>query len=140
MPPQVAQVPMAIVAAAPGASRATHSAAVTVRIAPSGPHGISRTYGAGIRRLRRMSMRADNREPIWDRTGEVPTAFASERRKPTTTSKVAGFFYKRLQYSGTVNHAKRWKDQPLPRSMDILHKEDRGDTPEARNDSDRGPE
>jgi hydrogenase small subunit len=85
--------------------------------------GISRTYGAGIRRLRRMSMRADNYEPLWDRTGEVPTAFAVERRKPTKLSKVAGFFYKRLQYSGTVNHAQRWKDQPLPRSMDIYAKD-----------------
>ena len=71
-------------------------------------------------------MRADNREPLWDQTGEVPTAFAVERRKPTTTSKIAGYFYKRLQYSGTVDHAKRWKDQPLPRSMNILEKE-RGD-------------
>ena len=82
--------------------------------------GLSRTYGAGIRRLRRMSMRNDNREPIWDRTGEVPSAFAVEHRKPTTTSKVAGFFYKRLQYSGSVNQAKRFKDQPIPRSMNIL--------------------
>ena len=85
--------------------------------------GISRTYGAGIRRLRRMTMRADNFEPLWDRTGEVPTAFAVESRKPTTASKVAGFFYKRLQYRGTVNQAKRFKDQPLPRSMAILEKE-----------------
>jgi hypothetical protein len=86
---------------------------------------VSRTYGSAIRRLRRMSMRADNREPIWDRTGEVPTAFAAERRKPTRTSKIAGYFYKRLQYSGTVDQSKRWKDQPLPRSMDILAKEGR---------------
>jgi hydrogenase small subunit len=89
--------------------------------------GISRAYGAAIRRLRRMSMRADNREPIWDKTGEVPTAFAVERRKPTTTSMVAGYFYKRLQYSGSVNQAKRWKKQPLPRSMDILAKEQEAD-------------
>jgi hydrogenase small subunit len=84
---------------------------------------ISRTYGAAIRRLRRMSMRADNFEPIWDKTGEVPTAFAVERRKPTMTSKVAGFFYKQLQYSGSVNQAKRWKKQPLPQSMNILEQE-----------------
>jgi hypothetical protein len=76
--------------------------------------------------LRRMSMRADNYEPIWDKTGEVPTAFAVERRTPTRLSKVAGFFYKRLQYSGSVDHTKRWKDQPLPRSMNILDKDDDG--------------
>ena len=68
-------------------------------------------------------MRADNYEPIWDKAGEVPTAFAVERRKPTLTSKVAGFFYKRLQYSGSVNQAKRWKEQPLPRTMNILEKD-----------------
>ncbi|HEV3378785.1 MAG TPA: hypothetical protein VG126_16055 [Thermoleophilaceae bacterium] len=99
--------------------------------------GISRTYGAGIRRLRRMTMRADNFEPLWDRTGEVPTAFAVESRKPTTASKVAGFFYKRLQYRGTVNQAKRFKDQPLPRSLAILEKErvqpvDRYESPDAQ--------
>jgi hydrogenase small subunit len=85
--------------------------------------GISRTYGSAIRRLRRMTMRADNFEPLWDRTGEVPTGFAVESRKPTNASKVAGFFYKRLQYRGTVNQAKRFKDQPLPRSRAILEKE-----------------
>jgi hydrogenase small subunit len=84
--------------------------------------GISRTYGAGIRRLRRMSMRADNYEPIWDRAGEVPTGFARRQRKPTTTSKVMGFFYKKLQYNDTVDLAKRNKKQPQPKSMAILER------------------
>ena len=84
---------------------------------------MAHTYGAHIRRLRRMTMRADNFEPLWDRTGEVPTAFAVEQRKPSLASKTLGFFYKRLQYRGTVNHAKRYKDQPLPKSMNILAKE-----------------
>jgi hydrogenase small subunit len=85
--------------------------------------GISRTYGAAVRRLRRMTMRSDNFEPIWDRTGEVPTGFAAESRKPTTGSKVAGFFYKRLQYRGTVNQVERYKEQPLPGSLAILERE-----------------
>src|SRR5262245_50758908 len=84
---------------------------------------ISRTYGAGIRRLRRISMAADNREPLWDQLGEVPTAFAREQRKPTTGSKVVGFFYKRLQYSGSVNQAERHKRQPIPKSLNILERE-----------------
>ena len=84
--------------------------------------GISRGYGHMIRRLRRMTMRADNREPIWDRTGEVPTGWAAEQRRPTLGSKVVGYFYKRLQYTGTVDQSRRHKDQPLPRSMDILRK------------------
>jgi len=86
--------------------------------------GISRAYGAAIRRLRRATMRADNFEPLWDQTGEVPTAFAVERRKPTTASKIAGSFYKRLQYRGTVDQMKRYKDQPLPRSLAILARDE----------------
>ena len=85
--------------------------------------GISRTYGAAIRRLRRVSMREDNREPIWDRAGEIPSAYAAETRNPTVTSKVMGFFYKKLQYHDSVNLAKRNKKQPQPRSMNILQKE-----------------
>jgi hydrogenase small subunit len=85
--------------------------------------GIARTYGAGIRRLRRMTMRADNREPIWDRAGEIPTAFAVEESKPSAASKAIGFFYKKLQYRGTVDHAKRNREQPQPRSLDILSRQ-----------------
>ena len=96
---------------------------------------ISRGYGHMIRRLRRMTMRADNFEPIWDKTGEVPTAFAVEKRKPTTASKIAGYFYKRLQYRGTVDYAKRHREQPLPQSMDILAKTRPDLTDERREES-----
>jgi hypothetical protein len=85
--------------------------------------GFSQAYGAGIRRLRRMTMRADNFEPLWDKTGEVPTAWAREQREPTTASKVMGFFYKKLQYSGTVDQRRRYRDQPVPKSLDILQHE-----------------
>ncbi len=82
--------------------------------------GTSRVYGAAIRRLRRATMQSDNRTPLWDRLDEVPSAWARGQTKPTTASKVNGFFYKRLQYNGTVNYKKRYKDQPLPQSMNIL--------------------
>jgi hydrogenase small subunit len=85
--------------------------------------GISRTYGAAIRRLRRMSMREDNREPIWDRAGEVPTGYAAETRKPTAAARVMEYFYKKLQYHDSVDLAKRNKRQPQPRSMSILERE-----------------
>ncbi len=81
--------------------------------------GVSRTYGAGIRRLRRLTMRTDNREPIWDQTGHVPSPWAAEHGPPTRASKVAGFFYNKLKYAGSVDQTKRYKSQPLPRSMDI---------------------
>jgi hydrogenase small subunit len=83
----------------------------------------SRGYGQMIRRLRRATMRADNYEPLWDQTGEVPTGWAREQRKPTTMSKVTGYFYKRLQYSGSVHQADRYKRQPIPKSLNILEKE-----------------
>ena len=35
-----------------------------------------------------------------------------------------GFFYKRLQYAGSVNQAERYKKQPLPKSLAILEQED----------------
>jgi hydrogenase small subunit len=79
--------------------------------------GIARTYGGVIRRLRRATMRADNFEPLWDRTGEVPTPWAVEQRTPTLGSKAVGFFYKKLQYAGSVDYGKRHRDQPLPRSL-----------------------
>jgi hydrogenase small subunit len=82
--------------------------------------GISTAYGSAIRRLRRTTMRADNFEPLWDKTGEVPTPWARESRKPTTASKVMGFFYKKLQYYGSVDQRERYKEQPLPKSLAIL--------------------
>jgi hydrogenase small subunit len=82
--------------------------------------GLSRTTGAGIRRLRRMSQSNLNRTPIWDRAGEVPSAFSVESSKPTVVSKLESFFYKRLQYHGTVDLAKRNKDQPQPKTMNYF--------------------
>jgi hydrogenase small subunit len=86
--------------------------------------GTTRAYGALVRRLRRITMRTDNREPLWDNVGEVPTAWAREEREPSLTSKAVTFFYKKAQYAGTpVNYRKRNKSQPIPKSMNILAEE-----------------
>ena len=85
--------------------------------------GISRTTGGVIRRLRRMTMATGNREPIWDRAGDVPSAYAVQASKPSPAAKVMGTFYKRLQYRGTVDLAKRNKSQPQPRTLNILAEE-----------------
>jgi len=82
--------------------------------------GISRTTGAGIRRLRRMSQNNLNRTPLWDRAGEVPSAFSVESSRPTVVSKLESFFYKRLQYHGTVDMAERNKTQPQPKTMNFF--------------------
>jgi len=83
--------------------------------------GVSRTYGAAIRRLRRVTMAGGNREPLWDRLDESPSPWAAEESPPSVPSKVAKFFYHRLQYSGSVNHDKRNKQQPVPKSLNVLH-------------------
>ncbi|HWC26230.1 MAG TPA: hypothetical protein VG474_06560, partial [Solirubrobacteraceae bacterium] len=82
--------------------------------------GISKIYGGGIRRLRRMSMAQGNREPLWDNAGEIPSGWGRLSGQRNPVAKVNTFFYKKLQYSGSVDQAKRNKKQPLPRSRDIL--------------------
>ncbi|MDP1848281.1 MAG: hypothetical protein Q8K79_10865 [Solirubrobacteraceae bacterium] len=79
----------------------------------------SRITGGAIRRLRRMSMSTGNSTPLWDNAGEAPSAWGRESSK-NPLLKVNSYFYKKLQYSGSVNHANRNKKQPLPQSRDIL--------------------
>jgi hypothetical protein len=67
-----------------------------------------------------MSMRTGNSEPLWDKIGAVPsTANAHPKKMPAPVK----FFYKKLQYRGSVDYGKRGKEQPLPKSLDILHKD-----------------
>ena len=80
----------------------------------------SRITGGAIRRLRRISLANGNHTPLWDNAHEVASGWgrAFEFKNPAT--RVNTFFYKKLQYSGTANHHKRNKHQPLPLSRDIL--------------------
>jgi hydrogenase small subunit len=83
--------------------------------------GVSRVTGGGIRRLRRMSMRSGNMEPIWDRAGEAGMTgwgLAAGLRNPVEN--INAHFYKKLQYRGSVHHGERNKKQPQPKSLDIL--------------------
>jgi len=82
--------------------------------------GLSKIYGGGIRRLRRLSMKQGNREPLWDNAGEVPSGWAEKAPKKGMVDKTNTFFYKKLQYHGSVDQGKRNKKQPLPASRDIL--------------------
>ena len=56
--------------------------------------------GGGIRRLRQISQRDRNREPLWDKQGAVPSGWARHQAEPTVADKVAHFFYEKLQYAG----------------------------------------
>jgi hydrogenase small subunit len=82
----------------------------------------SRVTGGAIRRLRRMSMRNANIEPIWDRAHDASTAWGAAHNELNLSplDKINAVFYKKLQYRGSVNHAARNKQQPQPKSMEIL--------------------
>ncbi len=81
----------------------------------------SRVTGGAMRRLRRMSMQSGNHAPAWDKTGEVPSGWAEEGHTGSTAvGRANAFFYKKLQYRGSVNYTKRNKQQPLPESRNIL--------------------
>ena len=83
--------------------------------------GITKVTGGGIRRLRRMSMRAKNTEPIWDRSGQAGyTGWGLANGLTNPFEDINSHFYKKLQYRGSVHHGDRNKLQPQPKSMDIL--------------------
>jgi len=67
-------------------------------------------------------MKTGNREPMWDNTGEVPSGWGVAHGTKDPVDKVNAYFYKKLQYSGSVHHGHRNKKQPLPGSLDILRK------------------
>jgi hydrogenase small subunit len=81
--------------------------------------GASRVTGGAMRRLRRMSMVSGNHAPVWDKSGEIPSGWG-EVKESGAVGKANAFFYKKLQYRGSVNYAKRNKQQPLPQSRNIL--------------------
>jgi hydrogenase small subunit len=83
--------------------------------------GVSKVTGGAIRRLRRVSMKSGNHAPVWDKAGEVPTGWSEDGGYHSgAIGKANAYFYKKLQYRGSVNYAKRNKQQPLPQSRDIL--------------------
>jgi hydrogenase small subunit len=84
--------------------------------------GVSKVYGGGIRRLRRMSMKTGNREPLWDNTEDVASGWGLAKGKRDPVDKMNAYFYKKLQYNGSVDHGKRNHKQPVPGSLDILRK------------------
>ena len=85
--------------------------------------GFSRVGGAVFRRLRRMTQANANRTPLWDRAGEVPSAFAVAKGDQSPVGKVENYFYKKLQYHGTVDLAKKNKTQPQPQTMNFYERE-----------------
>jgi hydrogenase small subunit len=82
--------------------------------------GVSKVTGGAIRRLRRVSMQSGNTNPMWDHAGAVPSGWADDQSGPGAVKRANAFFYKKLQYRGSVDYAKRNKKQPLPQSRNIL--------------------
>ena len=65
-------------------------------------------------------MSSGNTSPLWDNTGDSSSGWGAQEGSANPVKKMNAFFYKKLQYSGSVNQAKRNKHQPLPQSRDIL--------------------
>ncbi len=85
---------------------------------------ISKIYGGGIRRLRRMSMRSGNTVGTnWDNAHEVPTPWASAVGHKTPVDRINGFFYKKLQYHGSADLGAKGRKTPLPQTRDILRQD-----------------
>ena len=61
----------------------------------------TRTYGAVIRRLRRMTMRYQNMEPRWSETGHVPSSWGAFS-KPSLASRAIHYLYEKIQFSDSV--------------------------------------
>jgi hydrogenase small subunit len=59
----------------------------------------SRMVGTFIRPLRRMTMQYQNREPLWDKRGEVPSGWGNVP-EPGIVKKGVHYFYEKLQFSG----------------------------------------
>lgn len=60
-----------------------------------------RTYGAVIRRLRRMTMKYQNMEPRWEELGEVPSSWGAFQ-KPSLVNRAMHYLYQKMQYSGST--------------------------------------
>ncbi|MEJ7848256.1 MAG: hypothetical protein WKF92_09230 [Pyrinomonadaceae bacterium] len=61
----------------------------------------ARTYGAVIRRLRRMTMKYQNQESRWEEENHIPSGWGAFE-KPSLTSRAIHHIYQKLQYRNTV--------------------------------------
>ncbi len=60
-----------------------------------------RTYGAVIRRLRRMTMEYQNMEPRWEENDHVPSGWGASQ-KPSLVNQAMHYLYQKLQFSGSI--------------------------------------
>lgn len=60
----------------------------------------SRTYGALVRRLRRVTLQFQNREKRWGNTSPVPSGWGHVP-KPSLINRTIHFFYERMQAAGS---------------------------------------
>ncbi len=59
----------------------------------------SRAVGSFIRPLRRVTMEFQNREPLWDKRGRVPSGWGHVA-EPGPVHKAIHYFYEKLQFRG----------------------------------------
>ncbi len=59
-----------------------------------------RTYGAVIRRLRKLTQKFQNMEPRWEETGKVPSGWGAFDQ-PSMVNQAIHYLYQKLQYRGS---------------------------------------
>ncbi len=62
---------------------------------------LSRSYGAVVRRLRRMTMRYQNQESRWEQQGYIPSGWSAEMT-PSVASRAIHFLYEKMQFRKTA--------------------------------------
>jgi len=61
-----------------------------------------RTYGAVIRRLRRMTQQFQNMEPRWDESNQPVPSGWGQVEKPSLTSRALHYLYEKMQFSDSA--------------------------------------
>lgn len=70
----------------------------------------SRTVGSFVRPLRRITMEFQNREPRWDRTGQVPSGWGNVP-EPGPIKKGVHYFYEKMQYFNSEKPGRTKKEE-----------------------------
>ena len=73
---------------------------------------MTKLAGSFVRSLRRLTQRERNREKRW--TDHVPSGWALEYNKVTTTHKVMEYFYDKLQYFQSERPGRQRKHEMYP--------------------------
>jgi hydrogenase small subunit len=78
----------------------------------------SRTTGALVRRLRAITIKFQNRESLWDRTGHVPSGWGHVSG-PGPLEKFIHYFYEKLQYRNAAKPGRIEPETQYPGNYEV---------------------